>query len=181
MYVLFCAGRAFAVGLWQGRRPCADCRIALQCHREDGECAEVYTHLQRFVCGWWQKLGCSGKNGDNSVVRAPHSWSIGCGFKSLQERWENFFSRVNFLCWLLLRYPFHPRFTGVARKRSRSFCQKCRWQVTAKHVCTLRYVALHEVTWYGAWLYGETAAVSCGTSHVSAVSTPHRWIFKNAL
>ena len=24
----------------------------------------------------------------------------------------------------------------------------------------------------------ETAAVSCGTSHVSAVSTPLRWIFK---
>jgi len=27
----------------------------------------------------------------------------------------------------------------------------------------------------------ETAAVSCGTSHVSAVSTPLRWIFQNAL
>ena len=27
---------------------------------------------------------------------------------------------------------------GVARKRSRSFCQKCRRQVTAKHACTLR-------------------------------------------
>ena len=26
----------------------------------------------------------------------------------------------------------------VARKRSRSFCQKCRWQVTAKHAYTLR-------------------------------------------
>ena len=27
----------------------------------------------------------------------------------------------------------------------------------------------------------ETAAVSCGTSHASAVSTPLRWMFKNAL
>ena len=27
----------------------------------------------------------------------------------------------------------------------------------------------------------ETAAVSTGTSHVSAVSTPLQWIFKNAL
>ena len=48
-------------------------------------------------------------------------------------------------------YPFHPHVTAVARKRSRSFCQKCRWQVTAKQVYTLRmwpYVcALHEVTW----------------------------------
>ena len=47
-----------------------------------------------------------------------------------------FFSRVNFLCWLLFR--FHPRVTAVARKRFRSFCQKCKWQVTAKHACTLR-------------------------------------------
>ena len=42
------------------------------------------------------------------------------------------------------------------------------------------YVALHEVT----WLYGvdrtcaKTAAVSQGTSHASAVSTPLWWIFK---
>ena len=35
-----------------------------------------------------------------------------------------FFSRVDFLCWLLFRYPFHPRVTTVARKKSRSFCQK---------------------------------------------------------
>ena len=38
--------------------------------------------------------------------------------------------------------------------------------------------------WHDAWLYGlhttcaETAAVSCGTSHASAVSTPLLWIFK---
>ena len=49
-----------------------------------------------------------------------------------------FFSRVDFLFWLLFRYPFHPRVTTVARKKSRSFCQKCRWQVTAKHAYTLR-------------------------------------------
>ncbi len=47
---------------------------------------------------------------------------------------------------LLFRYPFHPRVTAVARKRPRSFCQKCRWQVTAKTRVHLTYVALHEVT-----------------------------------
>ena len=41
---------------------------------------------------------------------------------------------------------FHPHVTAVARKRSWSFCQKYRWQVTAKHI-HLMYVALHEVTW----------------------------------
>ena len=39
-------------------------------------------------------------------------------------------------------------FTAVARKRSRSFCQKCRWQLTAKHAYTLRmWLNLHEDTW----------------------------------
>ena len=99
-----------------------------------------------------------------------------------------FFSRVNFLCWLLFRCPFHPRVTAVARKRPRSFCQKRRWQVTAKHAYTLRMWLC--MKWHGAWLYGvhrtrrdwlSLAADSCGTSHASAVSTPLRWIFKNAL
>ena len=36
----------------------------------------------------------------------------------------------------LWRCPFHPRVTALARKRSRSFCQKCRWQVTPKHTYT---------------------------------------------
>ena len=57
-----------------------------------------------------------------------------------------------------------PCVTAVARKRSRSFCQKCRWQVTAKHAYTLRMWLC--MKWHGAWLYGvhrtcaEMAAVS---------------------
>ena len=63
-----------------------------------------------------------------------------------------FVSRVNFLCRLLFRYSFHPRVTAVARKRPRSFCQKRRWQVTAKHAYTLRMWLC--MKWHGAWLYG---------------------------
>ena len=37
----------------------------------------------------------------------------------------------------LIRCPFHPRVTAVACKRPRSFCEKCRWQVTPKHEYTL--------------------------------------------
>ena len=40
--------------------------------------------------------------------------------------------------WGAFRYPFHSHVTAAARKRSVSFCQKCRWQVTDKHTCTLR-------------------------------------------
>ena len=98
---------------------------------------------------------------------------------------RNFFSRVTYLCWLLFRYPFHPHVTAVARKRSRSFCQKWRWQITAKNACTT--LTRLCMKWHGAWLYGvhrtcaETAAVSCGTSHASAVSTPLRWILKTLI
>ena len=36
--------------------------------------------------------------------------------------------------------------------RSRSFCQKCMWQVTAKYACTLRMWLCMKLQ--GAWLYG---------------------------
>ena len=37
-----------------------------------------------------------------------------------------------------VRYLFHSCVTAVERKRSWSFCQKCRWQVAARHAYTLR-------------------------------------------
>ena len=41
------------------------------------------------------------------------------------------------LTFIRIRCPFHPRFTAVAGKIPRSFCQKCRWQVTPKHAYTV--------------------------------------------
>ena len=79
-------------------------------------------------------------------------------------------------------YSFQPGVTAVARKRSRSFCQKCRWHVIAKCTRTLHMWLYYE------WLYGvhktcaETAPVShrtcCVPTKSSAVSTPLGWIFK---
>ena len=83
---------------------------------------------------------------DSSVVRASDSWSKAPGFESGRSGGKLVLSRINTPCWLLFRYLFHPRVTAVARKRSRSFRKKCRWQVTVKHTHTLTYVALHEVT-----------------------------------
>ena len=91
-------------------------------------------------------------SGDSPVVRAPNSWLKVHRFESLQERWENFLLQGQ-LSVLLIWYPFHPCVTAVARKWSRAFCQKCRWQVTAKHA----YNTLHMwlcMKWHGAWLYG---------------------------
>ena len=58
-----------------------------------------------------------------------------------------FFSRVDFLCRLLFRYPFHLRVTAVARKRSLSFFQKVQVAGYSQTRMHLTYVALHEVTW----------------------------------
>ena len=70
------------------------------------------------------------------LVRAPDSWSKGCEFESRQERRESFLLQSQLCVLTLIRCPFHPRVTAVARKRPRLFCQKCRWQVTPKHAYT---------------------------------------------
>ena len=68
------------------------------------------------------------------LVRAPDSRSRGCKFESLRE---NFLLQSQLCVLTLLLCPFHPRVTAVARKRPKSLCQKCRWQVTPKHSYTL--------------------------------------------
>ena len=87
------------------------------------------------------------------MVRAQtHDWKV-TGLSPCRGSGSIIFSRVNFLCWLLFQYPFYPCVNAVARNRSQSFRQKCRWQVTAKHVCTLRMWLC--MKWHSAWLYGE--------------------------
>ena len=61
----------------------------------------------------------------------------GCEFESRQDRRENFLLQSQLCVLTLIRCPFHPRVTAVAHKRPRSFCQKCRWQVTPKCAYTL--------------------------------------------
>ena len=90
------------------------------------------------------------------------------GSNPCRKRWQNFHLHVNFLCWLLFRCLFHPPnplFTAVARKRPRSFCQKCRWQVTSKHACTLRMWLC--MKWHGACVYGVHRTRRDGSSFMS--------------
>ena len=103
-----------------------------------------------------------------------HDWKV-AGSNPCRSGGRILFSWVNFLCLLLFQYPFHHCVTAVAHKRSQLFCQKFRWEVTAKHAYTLRMWLC--MKWHGAWLYGvhrtcaETAAVSCGTSHARKYTT----------
>ena len=59
-------------------------------------------------------------------------------FEPRQEQRKNFLPQSQLCVLALIRRAFHPLvFNGVARKRPRSFCQKCRWQVTPKQAYTL--------------------------------------------
>ena len=112
----------------------------------------AHTHTHTYIRTHAQTQSCVFEGSMKGVSGHHHSWGAGIA-QWLEHRtrdwkvagsnpcWNGgriFFSRVDFLCWLLFRYLFHPRVTAVARKKSLSFCQKCRWQVTAKHAYTLR-------------------------------------------
>ena len=70
-------------------------------------------------------------SGDSSVVRAPDSWLKSRGFESLREGRENFLLQGQLSVLTLISVTVPP--PCYCSKRSGSFCQKCRWQVTAKH------------------------------------------------
>ena len=53
-----------------------------------------------------------------------------------QERGENFLLQSQLCVLTLIQCLFQPHVTAVARKIPRSFCQKCKWQVTPKHAYT---------------------------------------------
>ena len=87
----------------------------------------------------------------------------------------------------LFRYLFHCRATAVACKISRSFCQKCRWQVTAKHTFTLPmwlWMKWQCKLVHGWMVYTELAprwqqfhvAPATQQPKSAAVSTPLLWI-----
>ena len=80
------------------------------------------------------------------LVRAPE-------FEFRQKRRENFLLQSQLCMLTLIRCPFHPRVIAVARKRPRSFCQKCRWQVTPKHAYTFDPTMFE---------WADYAAVQCG-------------------
>ena len=102
------------------------------------------------------------------MVQAPASWLKGHGFKSLQERWENFLlqGQLSVLTLILVYVP--P--SSYCSSMQKILVNLPKVQV-ASYSLHIMYVALH-------W---QTAAVSCGNSHASAVSTPLRWTFKNVL
>ena len=134
------------------------------------------------------------------MVRAPDLRSKGHGFESLHELPENFrlqgqhFSADSGL----FRCSFDPRVTAVARKRSRSFCQRYRWQDTAKPPHIHPHPPTSTLPMWVWMKYHCKVVYGCMTVHTQlvasrrqrfhvvavmqqpniAVSTPIRYIFK---
>ena len=71
------------------------------------------------------------------LSRAPDPWSKGCEFESRQKRRDNVLPQSELSVLILIRCPLHTRVASVARKRPRSFLQKCRRQVTPEYAYTL--------------------------------------------
>ena len=116
-----------------------------------------------YIGPWlWSQLGAGIAQW---LERRTRDWKV-AGSNPCWNGGRIFFSRVDFLCWLLFRYPFHPRVTTVARKKSRSFCQKCRWQVTAKHAYTLRM-----------WLLLNRASALVTTCQMTSEDIKHQLIW----
>ena len=140
-----------------------------------------------LLVGWHNvKKGCN--------VWRPY-WIIFPG-QPKSSQCQNDLSELLDMCWNI-NVPTAPEKT--ASPSSRTFIQWHCFFILSLDVQELQsqvsvvLLSLHTWTlwlrmkWHGAWLYGvhrtcaEMAAVSCGTSHASAVSTPLRWILKNAL
>ena len=127
----------------------------------------------RVLSGWKVKAAQTGSRSScgTGIVQRLELQIHDHRFESWLEWQENFIFLGQLSAMLLFQYPFHPSVTAVACKRSQPFCKKCRWQITAKHTCTLHMWLC--VKWHkmvpGYMVYtehAEMATVSCGTSHV---------------
>ena len=86
---------------------------------------------------------------DDSVVERRTRDRKVSGSSPNRSSLKMFFSRVNFLCRLLFRYPFQPLrvcLTAAARKRSghsaKSACGTLQLNTHASYVCSLNKVTL---------------------------------------
>ena len=92
-----------------------------------------------------------------------HDWKV-TGLSPCRSNRRLLLSRVNFVCGLVFRYPFHLCYRNSTLKIPIILPKKCRWQVTAKHARTL--CTWLGMKWHGGWLHGSSTSWvlrSCST------------------
>ena len=131
------------------RNPHQSVKLNVGCQHTQYEGPSLWARRKRKQERKRKKEKTKTKNNTHEKVFATHGergWSSGratdgkvAGLSPGMRGDVIFFSRVNFLCWLSFWYPFHPRVTAVARKRSWSFFQSAvgRLQINAhtSYVC----------------------------------------------
>ena len=110
------------------------------------------------------KIGNEVMSGDGSVVRAPDSWSKGRGFESRQEWRKPFLHRCQPSVLTLISVSVPP---PCYRSRTQEIPVILPKVLVAGDSWTRMhptYMALHEVTWHGAWLCGVQRTRRDGSS-----------------
>ena len=150
---------------------------------------QLWSETDPAVCGWghhrlqrWFLGGQTMDMGHGAVLYTVMIMFLYSGTPSGSRR--IFFSWVNFLYWLLFQYPFHPLLPQQHVKdpdhSAKSAGGRLQLNTHTPYVCGFAWSDMV----HGCMVYtecAEMAAVSCGTSHASAVSAPLQRIFKNAL
>ena len=117
--------------------------------------------------------------GDRAVGWALDAWSKGCEFRSWQDWRENFLLQGELCVLTLIRCPFHPCVTAVARKRPQSFCQKCSGRLHLNtHTPLTQWsqsgltmlLSRHSVGTYAETNIHSTCHGTFGHSHLSSLS-----------
>ena len=103
------SGKSVLHSNWKGQFRVLNNNTYIFCRAELAQCAYPHTCTYTGIPQWLEHWTCDWKVAGSNPC---------CSGRRI------FFSRVSFLCWLLLQYLFHPHVTAVACKRSRSFCQK---------------------------------------------------------
>ena len=115
--------RSHAVSVWSATSPRTRKATASAVPAQDGPCTVLGQNGRRLYNCCQKQEALPGAGIAQWLEHRTRDWKV-AGSNPCWNGGRIFFSRVDFLCWLLFRYPFHPRVTAVARKKSRSFCQK---------------------------------------------------------
>ena len=109
------------------------------------------------------------------LERRNRDWKV-AGSNPCRRGGRVFFSRVNFLCWLLFRYPFHPRVTAVALKDPGHSAKSAggRLQLNTRTLCGFEWS--QTVTWCIAeWCTQNLRRNGSISSSTSLATTTERY------
>ena len=121
-----------------------------------------FSHIVSSLADGWLE------SRDGSVVDSRFR---GLGFESWLERRENFLLSGQLSALTLISVSVPPPCYRSSTWKILSFCQKCRWQITAQPTCIL--CMWFRIKWHCKGVHGvhrtcvETAAVSRDTSYVT--------------